>query len=93
VETYYQAKQGRYGLVSLTKRFGEAGMPDIELVDTPQGPRGKTMHNHFTADLLGEIERKLGAKSRSSCSRTGAATRPWWPARTAAGYPSAPTAP
>ena len=61
VETYYQAKQGRSGLVSLSKRFGEAGMPDIELVDTRKAREHKTMHNHFTADLLGEIERKLGA--------------------------------
>ncbi|HEX8328491.1 MAG TPA: primosomal protein N' [Hymenobacter sp.] len=64
VETYYQAKQGRYGLVSLTKRFGEAGMPDIELVDTRKAREHKTMHNHFTADLLGEIERKLGAQEQ-----------------------------
>jgi primosomal protein N' (replication factor Y) len=64
VETYYQAKQGRYGLVSLTKRFGEAGMPDIELIDTRKQREQKTMHNHFSADLLGEIERKLGAKEQ-----------------------------
>jgi primosomal protein N' (replication factor Y) len=64
VETYYQARQGRYGLVSLSKRFGEAGMPDIELVDTRKARERKTMHNHFTADLLGEIERKLGAQEQ-----------------------------
>ena len=64
VETYYQAQQGRYGLVTLDKRFGEAGMPDIELVDTRKAREAKTMHNHFTADLLGEIERKLGAKEQ-----------------------------
>ena len=64
VETYYQAKQGRYGLVSLTKRFGEAGMPDIELVDTRKARDQKTMHNHFTADLLGEVERTLGRQEQ-----------------------------
>ncbi|MDO7876901.1 primosomal protein N' [Hymenobacter sp. ASUV-10] len=64
VETYYQAKQGRYGLVTLSKRFGEAGMPDIELIDTRKQREQKTMHNHFSADLLGEIERKLGAKEQ-----------------------------
>ncbi len=41
VETYYQAGQGRYGLVSLTKRFGEAGMPEIELVDTRKAARAE----------------------------------------------------
>ncbi len=64
VETYYQAKQGRYGLVSLSKRFGEAGMPDIELVDTRKAREHKTMHNHFTADLLGEVERTLGRQEQ-----------------------------
>jgi len=64
VETYYQARQGRYGLVTLSKRFGEAGMPDIELIDTRKQREQKTMHNHFSADLLGEIERKLGAKEQ-----------------------------
>jgi primosomal protein N' (replication factor Y) len=64
VETYYQAKQGRYGLVTLSKRFGEAGMPDIELIDTRKQREQKTMHNHFSADLLGEIERKLGLKEQ-----------------------------
>jgi primosomal protein N' (replication factor Y) len=64
VETYYQAKQGRYGLVSLTQRFGSAGLPDIELIDTRKQREQKTMHNHFSADLLAEIERKLGAKEQ-----------------------------
>ncbi|GAA3993175.1 replication restart helicase PriA [Hymenobacter antarcticus] len=64
VETYYQAKQGRYGLVTLSKRFGEAGMPDIELVDTRKARDQKTMHNHFTADLLGEVERTLGRQEQ-----------------------------
>ena len=64
VETYYQAKQGRYGLVTLSKRFGEAGMPDIELVDTRKARDQKTMHNHFTADLLGEVERTLARQEQ-----------------------------
>ena len=64
VETYYQARQGRYGLVTLSKRFGEAGMPDVELVDTRKAREQKTMHNHFSAELLGEIERKLGAQEQ-----------------------------
>ena len=64
VETYYQARQGRYGLVTLSKRFGEAGMPDVELVDTRKAREQKTMHNHFSAELLSEIERKLGAQEQ-----------------------------
>ena len=34
LETYYNAKQDKYGLVELLERFGEVKMPTIELVDT-----------------------------------------------------------
>ncbi|MBG8556445.1 replication restart helicase PriA [Hymenobacter guriensis] len=64
VETYYQTRTGRYGLVSLTKRFGEAGLPEIELVDTRKSREAKKMHNHFTPELMLEMERKLGAKEQ-----------------------------
>ncbi|TGD78903.1 replication restart helicase PriA [Hymenobacter wooponensis] len=64
VETYYQTRTGRYGLVLLTKRFGEAGLPEIELVDTRKSREQKTMLNHFTPELMQEMERKLAAKEQ-----------------------------
>ncbi|PJJ47962.1 replication restart helicase PriA [Hymenobacter chitinivorans] len=64
VETYYQTRAGRWGLVTLTKRFGEAGLPEIELVDTRKQREAKKMLNHFTPELLSEIERKLGLKEQ-----------------------------
>lgn len=33
VETYYKATTGKYGLVSLTTRFDDVPLPDIEIVD------------------------------------------------------------
>ena len=33
IESYYQATNGHWGLVELNKRFGDAQLPDIELVD------------------------------------------------------------
>ncbi|MFT2008979.1 primosomal protein N' [Pontibacter sp. 13R65] len=59
VETYYNCQTGRWGLVSMTKRFGEAQMPDIELVNTRDEQKRKNMHSHFSAKLLGEIEARL----------------------------------
>jgi len=64
VETYYQTRAGRWGLVSLTKRFGEAGLPEIELVDTRKGRDAKKMLNHFTPELMSEMERKLGLQEQ-----------------------------
>lgn len=34
VDTYYKAKTGKYGLVTLSERYGHAVMPEIEIVDT-----------------------------------------------------------
>ncbi|RDC61545.1 replication restart helicase PriA [Adhaeribacter pallidiroseus] len=59
VETYYNAKTGRWGLVTMNKRFGQAGLPDIELVDTRRESQKKTMHSHFSQKLLAMIESKL----------------------------------
>ncbi|MCC2547041.1 primosomal protein N' [Hymenobacter sp. BT175] len=64
VETYYQTRAGRWGLVTLTKRFGEAGLPDIELVDTRKSRDQKKLLNHFTPELLTEIETKLSLKEQ-----------------------------
>ncbi|MCC8038434.1 MAG: primosomal protein N' [Bacteroidales bacterium] len=33
VESYYKAKTGRWGLVEMTHRYGDAQLPDIEVVD------------------------------------------------------------
>ncbi|MBD5174139.1 MAG: primosomal protein N' [Bacteroidales bacterium] len=34
VDTYYKASSGKYGLVSLTERYGNAVMPEVEIIDT-----------------------------------------------------------
>ncbi|MBD2714806.1 primosomal protein N' [Microvirga sp. STR05] len=64
VETYYQTRAGRYGLVTLTKRYGEAGLPEIELVDTRKARESKTLLNHFTPELMAEMESKLAQKEQ-----------------------------
>jgi primosomal protein N' (replication factor Y) len=34
LETYYNAKSGKYGLVELLERFGEVKLPSIQMIDT-----------------------------------------------------------
>lgn len=65
LETYYQAKQGRYGLVELFKRFGDATLPNILLVDTKVEKRQKTMKNEFSSVLLTALEMNMGRKEQS----------------------------
>nr|WP_232541265.1 primosomal protein N' [Spirosoma endbachense] len=65
LETYYQARQGRYGLVELFQRFGEATLPNIVLVDTRQEKKQKTMKNEFSSALLYALEMNIERKEQS----------------------------
>lgn len=65
LESYYQAKQGRYGLVELFQRFGDATLPEITLVDTKVEKKQKTMKNEFTSALLTALSNNLELKEQS----------------------------
>ncbi len=56
VETYYNAKEGKYGLVALTRRYGNVLMPEINLVDIKTKYRKKEMTGHFSDLLLEGIK-------------------------------------
>ena len=64
IETYRNASTGKYGLVSLTKRFKNAQMPDIHFVDLAEAYRKKQMHGHLTESLKQAIEETLYAKKQ-----------------------------
>lgn len=51
VETYYNAQTGKYGLVTLDKRFGNVQLPDIEIVDI-KDCRHRKMHEGSFMDPL-----------------------------------------
>ena len=55
LESYNNAKNDRYGLVTLKKRFGNVLMPAIELVDIKEKHKKKLMTGHFSDRLLEEI--------------------------------------
>ena len=52
VETYYNAQQGKYGLVELNRRYGDVLLPEIELVDIKEKYRKKRMRGHFSDRLI-----------------------------------------
>ena len=64
VESYYHAKQGKYGLVTLNQRYGNAQLPDIELVDIKEERKRKTMQQDFTSVLLEEMKHRLKEKEQ-----------------------------
>ncbi len=65
IETYYHAVQGRYGLVKLNQRFGNAQLPDIELVDVREERKRKTMKQDFTSVLLEKMEQVLNVQDQA----------------------------
>jgi primosomal protein N' (replication factor Y) len=56
VETYFNAKSGKYGLVELTQRHTNVALPNICVVDIKDETRRKRMHSHFTKTLLEKMQ-------------------------------------
>ena len=59
VESYFNAKNQKYALATITRRYGDVLMPDMELVDIKEKHRKKRMKGHFSDRLLEEIEETL----------------------------------
>ena len=55
IETYYNASSGKFGLITLTERFGKVPMPEIELVDLKDSYFRKKMTGHFSSTLIDAI--------------------------------------
>lgn len=56
IESYYQAKQGKYGLVTLMERFGKASLPEMTLIDTKYATKMKQMKGGFSVDLISMLD-------------------------------------
>lgn len=52
VETYYKAATGKFGLVSLTTRYGNVALPRIEVMDMNRMRREKSIKGTFATDTL-----------------------------------------
>lgn len=48
IDTYYKALSGKYGLVELTERYGNAPLPAIELVDLTRARLSGQLHGIFS---------------------------------------------
>lgn len=60
LESLYNCSVGRYGLVSLNKRFYDAADSDIEIIDTIAERRKNGMIGNFSRKLIEHIGRCLG---------------------------------
>lgn len=55
LESYYEAKEERWGLVQLLERYTGAPMPTIEVIDTRLEARKQAMKNEFSQTLLDRL--------------------------------------
>jgi len=65
LESYYQAKQGKYGFVSANKRFGDAQLPEIQLVNMSIERKKKTVKYNFSSLMLASIDENLQKKEQT----------------------------
>lgn len=64
IESYYNAKSGKYGLVELKDRFGTSVLPEIQVLDVGEAGRKDQMFSYFSATLLQEITEALERKEQ-----------------------------
>jgi primosomal protein N' (replication factor Y) len=59
VESYYNARTGKYGLVELKERYQDIRLPQIEVVDVQDLKRRRLMTDPFSPRLLEEMRAAL----------------------------------
>ncbi|MBL7859715.1 MAG: primosomal protein N' [Cyclobacteriaceae bacterium] len=64
VESFHHARSGRYGLVTLPQRFGEAQLPEIIFADLTLERKRKTTKGEFSSLLLNEIKAAIDNKEQ-----------------------------
>ncbi|TVQ18406.1 MAG: primosomal protein N', partial [Bacteroidetes bacterium] len=59
VESYFNARSGKFGLVELNKRYGGMQLPEILVADIKKESRQKSMKSHLSSLLFKHIEEAL----------------------------------
>jgi len=59
LESYFNARKEKYGLVSMPERFGGLQLPEVAIVDAKAQMLQGKLHTHFTETLLDELRAAL----------------------------------
>ena len=59
IESYHNALTGKYGLATLTRRYGGFSLPEVTVVDLREAYKNHLMHGHFSSTLLEAIREAL----------------------------------
>ena len=64
LESYFNAKTGKYHLVELSKRYGDIQLPEVFVADIKKETMRRTMKSHFSSFLLSHINEALEKKEQ-----------------------------
>ncbi len=64
MESYFNAQEGKYALVELNERYGNATLPEILCANLKKERQNGSMKSHFSSMLMDYIHQALEAKSQ-----------------------------
>lgn len=64
IETYFNARTGKYGQIDLHERYQGLQLPEVKVVNINDARKRKQMKSHFSDKLLNEIEQALAKKEQ-----------------------------
>ena len=77
-ESFWNARQGKYGFSELTTRFGNIMLPEILCADVKKERQEKTINGHFTKYLLEHIEHNLKNDKQIILFQNRRGYTPYW---------------
>lgn len=64
LESYFNTKHGKYALVTLSKRYGDILLPEVQIANIKEATRLKQMKSHFSPVLLAALDKALANKEQ-----------------------------
>ena len=64
VESYYNAREGKYALVELNKRYGGMLLPEVLCVNLKEATKSRQMQSHFSTFLIDHIKLAIENKEQ-----------------------------
>ena len=78
IESYFNAKSGKYGLVELSERYLGLQMPEILCANLRSEKKNQSMQSHFSGLLLGNIQEALARDEQVILFQNRRGYTPMW---------------
>lgn len=78
LESFQNAKTGKYALISMEERFGNVRLPEILCADVRKERRQKSMQSHFTTFLIDHVREALNLNEQVILFQNRRGYTPLW---------------